>query len=121
MRFIVLVAALAACVPVDKGGDDGGVWFDDASVVCDPAASAWDDVFLFEAWTGGGALAGEVEVLDGGDSLDTLSLEEEDDEYWARESWADDLGTDCDAFYGLRFVFTATGPDGSEATAEAAG
>ncbi len=121
MRLIILF--LPACLSTgDKSyEEDDSVYFEDASVVCDPTVSAFDDYFLFEAWTGGSAVSVDVRVLDGGDLLDEMAMEEADDGYWTREVWADDLGTDCDAFYGLRFVFEARGADGSEAEAEAAG
>ena len=120
-RLALAGLCVSACGGVGGKSTDDGVYFDDATVLCDPTASAFDDLFLFEAWTGGDAVAVEVEVLDGGDSLDELALEEDDDGYWSREEWADDLGTDCDEFSYLRFVFTARGSDGSEAEAEAAG
>lgn len=128
MKHIIIIGlalGMSACFPTggkdyDSGGG-GGVWFEDATVTCDPTASAWDDVFLFEAWTGGAVDEVEVEVKDGGDSLEKVDLDEDDDGYWASEVWADDIGTDCDSFYQLRFLFTATGEDGSEAEAEAAG
>ncbi len=119
MRTLLLL--LPACMTTEKSDDGGGVYFEDATVVCDPSASAWDDLFLFEAWTAGEAVSVDVRVLDGGDLLDELAMEEADDAYWTREVWADDLDTDCDAFYGLRFVFEARGADGSEDSAEAAG
>lgn len=121
MRLFFLF--LPACLSGGKGYDydDEGVYFEDASVVCDPTASAWDDLFFFEAWTGGDAVSVDVRILDRGDLLDELAMEEADDGYWTRDAWADDLDTDCDDFYGLRFVFEARGSDGSEASAEAAG
>ena len=123
---LALTLFTLACVPMDKGYDDSGddaptVWFEGATVTCDPYASSWDDVFLFEAWTGGDVDEVDVKIKDGGDTIETVDLDEEDDDYWALEAWADDIGSDCDAFYQLRFIFTATGEDGSEAEAEAAG
>lgn len=125
--IIALALGLSACLSGGKGydydddDDDGGVWFQDASVVCDPNASSWDDLFLFEAWTGGDVDEVQVKVKDGGKTLETIDMDEEDDDYWASEVWADDIGTGCDEFYRLRFIFEATGDDGSEAEAEAAG
>lgn len=124
-HFILVPLALTGLSGCIGGGyksdSASGVAFEDATVLCDPTASAFDDLFLFEAWTSGDAVSVEVEVKDGGDSLDELALEEEDSGYWAREVWADDLGTDCDNFKTLRFKFQARGADGSEAEAEAAG
>lgn len=117
-----LAGLWVGCVPMGgKSYDDEGVSIDDATVLCDAGASAWDDLFLFEAWTSGEVVDLEVEIYDGGDRIEDLSLDEEDDGYWMREEWADDIGTDCDDFSYLRFVFTAEGEDGSTAEAEAAG
>lgn len=113
-------ALLGMVALVGCGGDGSGfgssgnddVYIDDARASCDPTASAWDDLFIFKAWTGN-AVSVQVTVKDGGSTLDRVSLDEEDDQYWYREVWADDLGTDCDDFNSLRFIVEAEGDNGS--------
>jgi len=88
------------------------VYIDDATASCDPTASAWDDLFILKAWTEN-ASSVTVVIKDGGGTLGTISLDEEDSQYWYREVWADDLGTDCDAMNSLRFIVDANGSNGS--------
>jgi len=113
--------SLSACLGDTKSGGEDAVYFEDATVTCDPSASVWDDLFLFEAWTGGDAVSVEVEIKDGSSSLGTLPLAEDETGYWYTEAWGDDLDADCDSFYSMRFLYSARGSDGSEASAEAAG
>jgi hypothetical protein len=108
---------MMACGGGGSGGDgdgdgDSDVYIEDAEVVCDPTADVWDDLFTFKAWTEN-AVSVTVTVKDGGSTLGNISLDEEDDQYWYREVWADDLDTDCDEFNSLRFIVEADGRNGS--------
>lgn len=121
MRLLVIALALAGCTEDGSDKDyDGGptAWIDEAQVGCDPTASAWDDLFYFEAWTSGSVREVVARVLDGGDELGRIALDEADSDYWYAEEWADDLDSDCDDFYTLRFVFELEGSDGSEDSLE---
>lgn len=123
MRRILIALALAGCTDDGTGKyDDGGsgptAWIDEAQVGCDPTASTWDDLFYFEAWTSGAVREVVARVLDGGDELARVALDEADRDYWYGEEWADDLDSDCDEFYQLRFLFELEASDGSEDSLE---
>jgi hypothetical protein len=113
---VVLIFLSAGCANGGGGGDGGGgsndVAIDDAQAQCDSGASAWDDLFVLKAWTAHAASV-TFTIKDGGTRLGEISLDEEGSQYWYREVWADDLGTDCDEFNSLRFIVEASGENGS--------
>lgn len=115
LKAVVLVMAVMA-LACGKGGsfDTGGTGgFEDALVTCDPTASVYDDLFLFEAWTWGQVNGVDVDVYVGSDRLRTVSLSERSGGAWYEEAWADDLQADCDEFDRMAFTFVLEDSEGT--------
>ena len=115
--FVLLSAALTlACAgPKDSVGDSfGSGGFDDARVTCDTTASAFDDLFYFEAWTWGEVRSVNTEIYLAADLLRTVSLSERSGGAWYEEVWADEINADCDDFERMAFTFVLEDSDGAQ-------
>lgn len=113
MRVLRGLVGVLALLSLACAGGSGAVEIDDAEVACDPMVSAFDDLFTFEAWTLGDVRSVEAEVFLGADLLDRVRLEERSGDSWYGETWADELGVDCDDWTRMAFTFIAEGSDGS--------
>ena len=124
MRSMVLgfsaVFVLSVCACDGGGGGGGGgddeesVYIDDAGVTCDPTASAWDDLFVFEAWTSGPVEDVYVDIWNGSSSEGSVDLDERTSGTWYAEAWGDDIDSDCDDWNYMSFEFTAEGDEDSD-------
>jgi hypothetical protein len=125
MRFIIPVllvlstGSLTACFDGGGGGGGGGdnteyVYIEDASVGCDPTASAWDDLFIFEVLTSGPVDEVEVEIYKGSTNKGRRNLGEGASGNWYLEVWADDIGCDCDDWNSMSFDYTAYGDEDTD-------
>lgn len=109
--LLSLSLSLSAC----GGGDNTDyVYLVDASVKCDPTASVWDDLFIFEAETSGPVEDVEVQIWLGSTNKGTRDLGEGASGHWYKEVWADDIGADCDDWNSMSFEFTAYGDEDSD-------
>lgn len=95
----------------DDGGSGSNNLIEDAQASCDPSASAWDDLFIFEAWTTNGTDKVEFDVYVGNSFVGSERLTARGSGYWYRETWADDLDADCDDWNRMYFEIFAE--DGS--------
>ena len=111
--LLPLLLLFAACGALDGGDDDddGGSTdlIEDARAGCDTTASAWDDLFYFEAETTNDTSVVKVDVYVGNGFTGTVRLDERGSGYWYGEAWADDLDADCDDWSRMYFEVTATG------------
>ncbi|MCB9797781.1 MAG: hypothetical protein H6741_34310 [Alphaproteobacteria bacterium] len=119
---VSLLFALACASGSSKPGGGGGVdseggdfaEFADATVTCDPTADLWDDLFYFEAETVGEVYGVSVEVFEGASLIGRVDLTERSAGDWYGESWADDLGSDCDSWQRMLFEFVGDVQGGRE-------
>ncbi len=79
----------------------------DGSAKCDAAASAFDDLFIFEIDTVDDVDLVEVDVYVGSSLTGTVRLTERSSGNWYAEEEADDLDSDCDEFSSMLFEVIA--------------
>lgn len=124
LAHAILLTTLTGCglLSGDGGGsdDDGGGGcpdlIDDAVAGCDPTASAWDDLFYFEADTDDSVESVEVKVYVGSSRVGSVALFERGSGNWYGEEWADDLDADCDDWNSMYFEVEAEGDGCDEST-----
>ena len=119
--FVIVCVLAVTAVGCGGSSDDDDDDYDDyredliidASASCDPGASAWDDLFSFEAETLSGVDSVEVDAYVGSSFAGTVRLGERGGGNWYGEEWADDLDADCDDWSAMYFEVWAE--DGSDA------
>lgn len=123
LRWVVagLLTLGVACDGDGFGGDgsgssSSGPTIYDARVACDPTASVWDDLFIFEAETSTDAVKVTVEIWNGSSNEGTRNLSETSSGDWYEEVDADDIDSDCDDWSSMNFEFVAEDASGDEDT-----
>lgn len=118
-RFLWMLPLLVGCAGDDRRSNN----INDlklllsASVTCDPNASAFDWLVVFEAETSDRVIRVDADAVQGGYLYGPVTLDEDRPGQWYGEIWEDDLGVDCDAGVpGADFYLIAD--DGAEETFE---
>lgn len=117
---LMVVSGLSAVACFDggngngNGDDEESVYLDDATVTCDPTASAWDDLFIFEAVTSGPVEEVDVQIWNGATDEGTWEIDEAASGNWYGELYGEDINSDCDDWNSMSFEFTAWGDEDSD-------
>ena len=120
MKLRPVHAVLALCAAIALGCANTGsdspaeALIQDGSAKCDPAASAFDDTFIFEVDTIDDVDLVEVDVYVGSSLTGTVRLSERSSGNWYAEEEADDLDSDCDEFSTMLFEIIAEKGDSQD-------
>lgn len=105
--LLTTFALVALGCASETEADPSGALILEGTAECDPAASAFDDLFIFEIETVEDVDRVEVDVYVGADLTGTVRLTERSAGNWYGEEVADDLDSDCDAFQSMLFEIIA--------------